>query len=173
MLPTLPRAHCKVYARKPGKASSPGASQFFRGLLRCYADMLPENANDKIRSRGRAGHGQASPLSTRVDKDRRTQSGPAVPLPKFPPLRANSVERDIGPYVTQEANESSRHASAHLPSRSPSGREQSEHARRAARASRYSGSFREDNVSPPADRRVELCQVTDLHSIFDFRFAIL
>jgi hypothetical protein len=123
-------------------------SPFFRVVLRCFARTLPGNANDKSRSRGRAGHGQASPLSTRVDKDRRTQSGPAVPLPKFPPLRANSVERDIGPYVTQEANESSRHASAHLPSRSPSGREQSERARRAARACRYSGSFREDNVSP-------------------------
>src|SRR5438067_12222722 len=110
--------------------------------------MLPENANDTIRSRGRAGHRQASPLSTRVDKDRRTQSGPAVPLPKFPPLRANSVERDIGPYVTQEANESSRHASAHLPSRSPSGREQSERASLVARASRYSGSFLVVHVSP-------------------------
>src|SRR5438034_9358801 len=116
MLPTLTPAHCKVYARKPGKASSPGASQFFRGLLRCYADMLPENANDKIRSRGRAGHGQASPLSTGGDKYRRTQSGPAVPLPKFPSLRAFSVERDICPYVTEVSNESSRHAVSHLSS---------------------------------------------------------
>src|SRR5438552_17030598 len=114
MLPALPRAHCKVYARKPGKASSPGASQFFRGLLRCYADMLPENANDKIRSRGRAGHGQASPLSTRVDKDRRTQSCQAVTLTKFPPLRATSVDCDISSYVTQEANESCRPGIAYL-----------------------------------------------------------
>src|SRR5436190_23091701 len=99
MLPTLPRAHCKVYARKPGKASSPGASQFFRGLLRCYADMLPENANDKIRSRGRAGHGQASQLSTRVDIDWRTQSGPAVPYPKFSPMSETSVVRDFGMFI--------------------------------------------------------------------------
>src|SRR5204862_7932124 len=89
---------------------------------------------------------------------------------KFPPLRANSVERDIGPYVTQEANESSRHASAHLPSRSPSGREQSERARRAARASRYSGSFREDNVSPR--RWPESRTVSGHRSSQHFRFAI-
>src|ERR1700751_4276887 len=106
MRPTWRRVGCTVSARKPEKASSPGASPFSQEVLRCFAHTLPENGNDKNRSPARAARTQPSLLSSRVDKDLRTQSRPAVPVAKFLQQRANSATRDIAPRATPEENES-------------------------------------------------------------------
>src|SRR5438093_1450540 len=108
MRPTWRRVRCTVSARKPGKASSPCGSPFSPEVLRYFAHTLPENGNDKNRSPARAARAQPLLLSSRVDKDLRTQSRPAVPFPKFLRRRANSAARDIAPCATPEENESKR-----------------------------------------------------------------
>src|ERR1700757_3350306 len=107
-----------------GKASSRDASPFSQGASRSFERTLLENASDKIRPQVRAVCARLSMLSSRVDRDRRTRLHPAVPAPKFLPLREGSTARGIAPSATQEGNESCKHASARLPSASSSLREQ-------------------------------------------------
>src|SRR4030095_13425532 len=99
------RAYCIVYERMRGKASSRDVSPFSRGALRSFARTLLENARDKIRPRVRAERARPSMLSSRADKDRRIRSHPAVPGPKFLPLREGLAARGIAPSATQEENE--------------------------------------------------------------------
>src|SRR5262245_29408319 len=114
MRPTWRRVDCTVSARKPGKVSSPGASPISQEVLRCFAHTLPENGNDKNRSPAGAARAQPSLLSSRVDRDLRTQLCPGVPVPKFLQRRANSAVPDIAPCATPEENESCKRASTGL-----------------------------------------------------------
>src|SRR6266480_1687853 len=137
------------------KASSRDVSPFSRGALRSFARTLLENASDKIQPQARAARGRPSTLSSRADKDRRTRSHPAVPGPKFLPLREDSAARGIALPATQEGNEWCKHANARLLSASSSRQEQSEHVCPGARAGRCNRSSREDIASRlhlPANR---------------------
>src|SRR5947208_3645979 len=116
MRPALWRTDCTISGRTPGKASSRAVSRFSQGALRCCQGMLLENANDKIRSLVRVECAQPLLLSNRVDKDRRTQSGPAVLAPRFLRLRGDLAGRGIASCATREENESCKRATAHSPS---------------------------------------------------------
>src|SRR5215470_16268037 len=105
------------------KASSRDVSPFSQGALRSFARTLLENASDKIRPRVHTVCVRPSVPSSRADKDRPTQSHPAVPAPKFLPLREGSTAPGIVPSATLEGNESCKHASARLLSASSSLRE--------------------------------------------------
>src|SRR5262245_62126919 len=107
-----------------GKASSRDVSPFSQGVSRSSARTLLGNESDKIRLQVRVVRVRPSKLSSRADTDRRTQSHPAVPAPKFLRLREDSAAHGIAPSATQEENESCKHASARLRSTSSSRQEQ-------------------------------------------------
>src|SRR5437899_8834478 len=141
-----PYADCTICAHKLGKASSPGRSPSCQEVWRCFADTPPESVNDKNRSPAHAARTRPSLLSSQVGRDRRTQSSPAAPVPKFLQLHANSAARGIAPCATPQENESCKRANAHLHSPSSSHPEQLERARRPAPACRCNRSFREGIV---------------------------